>query len=243
MLPNFLNPFLIPHERFKRLGSKYDGGYVVDIDAVYKTKNLISFGICDNWDFEIDFINQSNVSNIKLFDNQTSTTFFLKRIINSILKLDFKNFIRNIFKLFDFLKIKKYYTQAFIGIGKDELSLEKILKMYNYEKDVYLKCDIEGSEYRILDQILNYQTIFTGIVMEFHDVDLHLERIEAFVSKLELNICHIHANNYSKIINGIPQVVEITFTRETSSKRGLYIKFDSPNNKDNSDYNLKFNND
>lgn len=240
MLPNFFKPFLISEKRLKRLGSKNDGGYVVDIDAVSKTKAFISFGICDNWDFENDFIKNSNVTNVHLFDNQTSLTFLLKRIIFSFLKFKFKSSVVYLHKLIDFLKIKKNFKKVFIGNGKGELSLVNILTYYNYDKDVFLKSDIEGSEYRILDQILSYQKVFSGIIIEFHDVDLHLKRIESFIEKLDLKICHIHANNYSKINEGIPQVLEITFTRDTNAKRGLCTKFDFPNDKSNREINLSF---
>ena len=112
MLPNFFKPFLISEKRLKRLGSKNDGGYVVDIDAVSKTKAFISFGICDNWDFENDFIKNSNVTNVHLFDNQTSLTFLLKRIIFSFLKFKFKSSVVYLHKLIDFLKIKKNFKKS-----------------------------------------------------------------------------------------------------------------------------------
>ena len=39
-----------------RLGKKYDGGYVVSKKAVLNSKNLVSFGVYDDWSFESDFI-------------------------------------------------------------------------------------------------------------------------------------------------------------------------------------------
>jgi len=37
--------------------------------------------------------------------------------------------------------------------------------------------DIEGGEYRILDNLIKHQDKICGIVIEFHDIDLHLEKI------------------------------------------------------------------
>jgi hypothetical protein len=38
-----------------RLGRDWDGGYVVSKDQIEKTETLLSFGINDDWSFEIDF--------------------------------------------------------------------------------------------------------------------------------------------------------------------------------------------
>ena len=47
-------------------------------------------------------------------------------------------------------------------------------------KPVFFKIDIEGSEYRILDDLINYQKVIEGLVVEFHNVDLHLEKISKY---------------------------------------------------------------
>lgn len=48
---------------------------------------------------------------------------------------------------------------------------------------LFLKIDIEGFEYRILDEIIQYSDILTGVVIEFHDCDLHMHRILKFISE------------------------------------------------------------
>ena len=54
--------------------------------------------------------------------------------------------------------------------------------------------------------------------MEFHDVDLHLDKITSFVERLPLSVCHIHANNYSPIgRSGCPYVIEMSFTSQPIS--------------------------
>ena len=58
--------------------------------------------------------------------------------------------------------------------------LNQIIKTKKLEK-IFLKIDIEGSEYRILDQIIAQQNLLTGMVIEFHDCDLHYRRIEKFI--------------------------------------------------------------
>ena len=54
------------------------------------------------------------------------------------------------------------------------------------KSDIFLKIDIEGSEYRILDSILENQNRISGIAIEFHDCDLHLDKIKRFIDKLSI---------------------------------------------------------
>lgn len=80
---------------------------------------------------------------------------------------------------------------------------------------IFLKIDAEGSEYRMLDDLIKYQDSISGAVIEFHDVDLHLSRIEQFVNVFPLRIGHIHVNNSGSIAGEgqTPTTLEITFTR------------------------------
>ena len=111
--------------------------------------------------------------------------------------IDFLNFFDS-----TSLKIKK------ISYG----SLEEILTEINF-KNIFLKVDIEGYEYRILDEILEYQDYFSGCIIEFHNVDLHELRISNFIKKFDLELVHIHGNNFSQNYNNNPIVLELTFDK------------------------------
>ena len=56
-----------------------------------------------------------------------------------------------------------------------------------------------------MDQIIKHQKGLTGLVIEFHECDLHFEKIKKFINEFELQLVHIHVNNYG-IVNefGIP---------------------------------------
>jgi hypothetical protein len=41
-------------------------------------------------------------------------------------------------------------------------------------KNIFLKIDIEGSEYLFLQDIIANEERITGMVIELHDVDIHL---------------------------------------------------------------------
>ena len=77
---------------------------------------------------------------------------------------------------------------------------------------VLLKIDIEGGEYRLLPEILALEDRIAALIIEFHDVDLHRERITTFLGSLRrLGVCWVHANNSGGLDqDGDPVVLEMT---------------------------------
>ena len=72
--------------------------------------------------------------------------------------------------------------------------------------------DIEGDEYRIIEK-LKYFKKMIGFVIEFHNIDLHHEKISYFLKKNKnFKIVHVSSNNMGGINQkNEPIVVEITF--------------------------------
>ena len=71
--------------------------------------------------------------------------------------------------------------------------------------------DIEGSEDRVLDDLLKHSSNISGLVVEFHDVDLHQERILDFMKEFPLTLIHIHSNNGGQLVDstGDPITLEV----------------------------------
>ena len=109
-------------------------------------------------------------------------------------------------------------------------------------KNIFLKIDVESSEYRFLDDILKYQDRIAGMVIELHDCDIHLKKIKRFINKFKLSLVHIHANNYAPIRSDdcLPLVLELTFSKyaKLSNSCKLPHKLDMPNNKNVSEIKL-----
>lgn len=117
----------------------------------------------------------------------------------------------------------------------------------------FLKIDIEGHEYRIYEDIIKNQEIVTGMVIEFHEIDLFYDLFEKIIIKLKENfyITHIHANNYahySEIIENLA-VYEISFINKNLHKNtpvyfetGIYNKvaLDYSNDPELNDYIIKY---
>ena len=72
---------------------------------------------------------------------------------------------------------------------------------------------MEGSEYRALNDILDLQDKLEGLAIEFHHIDMHMEKILSFVENFNLEIVHIHANNADFIHNKTPAMIELTFAK------------------------------
>jgi len=171
-----------------------------------------------------------------------------------LFRLNFKNFIKeiaNTLKFYNFFNNRDnliFYNQ--IGVGGNRIwkniKFQEIISKTNFNKNIFIKIDIEGSEYRVLDEIIEYQNHIEGLVIEFHQVDLNIDRINKFIKTTDLCLIHIHPNNYADLgLNNIPTSLEISFSRspiKISEEVDLPNQLDQPNNPEMTDINLNFKN-
>ena len=263
---NFLKP--VDYKNLIRIGGEYDGGYVVPGDLTKKSEVLISFGYGYDASFEYDYIKYTN-NKVHIYDYTCSVFFLVKQIFKYLrrfltLRKKFKDviyhynilqshirFISN--KMIDFKKKmivsnKSSNTDAYVmshsagevPLFKKDITVNKIFNELDYKK-IFLKCDIEGSEYYIIDDILEYQDRIDVITFEFHWVDKNLELFSESIKKIlkHFSIVHIHGNNHCPLIDGIniPVVPEITFVNNKfiNEKKKFITNFprqnlDNPNN-------------
>ena len=230
-----------------RIGKDNDGGYLVSLSDVKKSNLLIGLGIRDDWSFESDFVKYNDVEVIA-YDASVNFRFLLKRMIIETIKnpLNF-NGLKKLFSYKKFFRGKHKHIKKFVGLSTSNEINCTFLEVLNEtnNKKIFLKIDIEGSEYRFLDDIVANEEKITGIVIELHDCDIHLNKIEKFVKKLNkrgLYLVHIHANNFSPITldDSLPLTLELTFSKhaKTSSFFSLPHKLDMPNNKNFAEYEL-----
>jgi hypothetical protein len=200
-----------------RLGSARDGGYL--IDQRLTGNNLISFGISGDWRFEQDWRGVNPKCQICTYDGSISLEFFIIKFLKNILRLDnlpmiHRNFT-NIIEFNSFIKGKTQFFAEFIGSQPGQSSFRSALCRMNSSEDrsLFVKIDIEGSEYDILDELVEHQQFICGLAIEFHDVSENIERICDFVDNFHLNICNSHANNClpKNNVNNDP-CIEMTFS-------------------------------
>jgi hypothetical protein len=82
---------------------------------------------------------------------------------------------------------------------------------------VFLKMDIEGGEFQLLDDILTCRGIFPGIAIEIHFANYHRENFKQTVEKIKeyYELVHTHGNNHTVLgADGSCDCFEFTFIRK-----------------------------
>ena len=213
-----------------RCGSNSDGGYVLaELDCKYDC--YISAGISNEESFSRDFINKYGMNK----DN----SFGFDGTIN--------DYPYNYTKKIRFIKKN-------INHFNDDHNSNLSMWMHKFN-DIFLKMDIEGGEYPWLLNIDENQLIkFKQIVIEFHgitndDWGCNLQDKLKCLEKLSKThyIVHAHGNNHGSVVNGIPEVIELTYVNknyfssvpEFNTTPLPIANLDFPNNSHEIDIDLK----
>lgn len=259
-LPAYLN-FLAPvaFDDLVRIGRANDGGYVIPRFVLAETDFLISMGLRDDWSFESDFKSNNDDVTVHAYDHTISKDIFRRNVVVSVVKSLVG--MSNIGTVIERLKILWSYRKFFSCRAVHYQ--ERVHNRVDYECDadfrkilsrigrgnVFLKIDIEGGEYRIIDDVISNSEIIIGMVVEFHDTDPLRGIFVKSVKKLKKNfeIVHAHANNFSKPgRDGLPEVVELTFVKRDRCPSGKRITdlpvagLDHPNDPFQQDYRIRF---
>lgn len=257
---NFLKP--VKTSKLKRLGRNADGGYVVDSNIVKNFNNLVTFGLGTDWSFELDFMKEKKNANIYVYDHTVNSWQYFGNIFKNLrrlifLRTKFSKLVESILSLKNFLNFTNSNNIYFIKKkivkkikSRNEIDIKSVFLNIANKEDIILKCDIEGSEYEIIDQILKYNKKIKMILFEFHWIDINEKKFINSVKKLKkyFNIIHIHGNNHSdKTISGLPVILELTLvniklTKKTAkfNKNFPLKKLDYPNNPYKKDISFKF---
>ena len=265
ILPNFYN-FLRPKQtkNLARFGVKKDGGYIIDLTTINRVNHLISFGMADEFSFETDFLKNNKLNTLEIYDFSVNHKKYLKNILKVLRRfLTFRknlNYLVSVIKsYFNFLKFinnkkVKFYPKKITNNikNKNEISSENIF--YNLEKSINkigLKVDIEGDEYKIINDIIKNSEKINFLIIEFHQIGIKNKTFIDNTKKITefFDIVHLHGNNHEKVMkDGLPDVLEITFVNKNNNLN--YVNFpknfpiddlDFPNNPFKPDIDIKFN--
>tara|TARA_B110001452_G_C15153483_1_gene401430 strand:+ start:74 stop:892 length:819 start_codon:yes stop_codon:yes gene_type:complete len=253
---NFLKPVLC--DDLTRLGNNFDGGYIVSKKIIKNSKILISFGYSYEPSFEYDYIKHTS-GQVYIYDYSCSSFKLIGRFLESLLKFIFRTnrkkkgpkfYFQSLIEHLSFTRNSRvnFYQKKIIGnfsvnnsnFFESTSTIENIFEKIKYDK-VILKCDIEGSEYEIIDDFLNYHDKIDLAVIEFHNLEKDLKRFTDGVKKIlkYFSIVHIHGNNYNSLLKDVnlPSVPEITFIsnrlikeQKSGNKKFPIELLDYPNN-------------
>ena len=232
-----------------RFGKQNDSGYLVDQRDVKDANVLVSFGVCHAWSFEESFLSYNKVP-VEAYDGTTGLLKLFKMTINALLTLQSQLFFQS---LSAFVTYSRFFSdstndhEVMVGFDKPPtfVSLDTIFNtMVKKEQKVFLKIDIEGWEYRLLDDIIKHSQSICGLAIEFHDLDIHLDKVEKFISNFPLELAHVHCNNYALTTpDELPLVIEATFSSHSPLNNSEVIfpnSLDSSNDKYKEDYKIAF---
>ena len=192
----------IPSIKVERIGSFNDGGYFVPVEYCNST-NWITIGLGSNIDFENELA--SRKCNVISFDH---TTPGRPRNLNSGV----------VYMPLGWGSTNKKQKSTLISLTT-MLTLAK--DMDSFSDHWNLKFDIEGNEWKCLDQITKLKNKPAIIVCELHFLIWNEIQDDKFNLLSELlsfyKICFIKGNNYSQYFftpeYGIYDIIEITLIR------------------------------
>lgn len=208
------------YDRKIRLGNNEDGGYVIgEIDDLYDC--YISCGIANEESFSRDFIKKYYLDRTNSFGFDGTIENYPTNYTNDITFIN-----KNI--------------NCFNDDKNDNLD-----RLIQGNKLIFLKMDIEGGEYNWILGLDDKQLDnFKQIVIEFHGLgdnsyNCSFEKKIECLEKLSrvFYLIHAHANNYDRIFNNLPRVLELTYINKkyfngipSLNKTALPIKnLDFPN--------------
>ncbi len=196
-----------------RIGSVRDGGYFVTKRMIEESAFLISGGISYNVAFEKDFWDINRSAKLIMIDGSFNFFTYLARPFYWML---FKrSFTMKIGGLIDmlFLKKKATFLKKYLG---PNFSMKQIVDAHvGQEMKGYLKLDIEGAEYALLDDIILHRSRLTGVSIEFHNVPDYISAINDFIAQIDMHVIGFNINETGGLNTaGIPNVIELCFADE-----------------------------
>lgn len=220
-LPKMLQPWHCPD--LERFGSANDGGYLVNPRDLAKSQSLLSLGVGENCEFEKHCYGSYPMP-VKAYDGTCDPNF-----------PDIRDFFQDdrVLNLQRVSHTGSEFDMAFMDIWQTTT------------QNVFVKCDIEGSEYEMFDDLIVVSDQITGLVMEVHDINSHdnIDRLMDFVTRINLKLVHLHVNNYfyyQTESGDVPDVLELTFSSGNNMRlnRSLTLPhlLDQPNNPDNQEF-------
>lgn len=249
MFDDTLMHILQPYEIASvRLGSAFDGGYVIPEIALREPRTLISYGYGHNADFEIEFVKIHRRNQVKLYDNSINFQKIITAILRSFLH---KLYLKRSFPLYEINNLMKYiqlrmnrkiqyFNQEVVSTisQSNQIPIENTLGT-TLNRHYILKMDIEGAEYDCLEAAFDYITNASCLIIEFHALFSNKKAFLKIIKHLSSNfiITHVNINNFELSPEFMPQVLEITLLNKKLIElksllkvEKIPTKLDSPNN-------------
>ena len=251
----FLAPSVAPD--LIRLGNWTDGGYVVPYSAIASADALISCGINRDWSFEKAFHDVNPSAVIHAYDHTISLQMFRREFFRGLRKgligkhspaaMAQRLWLWRDFRAF-FGGPARHFEEKIVSRASDgEATIDKTFSRVSGCSRIFLKVDIEGDEYSVVEAMMRHASRTVAIAIEFHNTATMRDGFCRAVQELqrEFEIVHLHGNNCGVAADdGLPRVLEMTFIRRSGARlpkrTELPIPIDRPNSPNRPDFKLRF---
>lgn len=215
------------HPNLVRVGKADDGGYLIPSELIEQTDVLLSLGLNDDWSFDADFLARKPNLLIHAYDHTISAGVFFKELVYGAVKaccgrvpvstLAARYRVWRSYKTFFRGRVTHFRERIHNRHDRPgDATLADLMARVPPEKNIFIKMDIEGAEYRVLRDALSYRGRIIGMALEAHDTEpyrrVFLELMEEITEHYTL--VHTHANNFGPVASDdVPEVFELTLIR------------------------------
>jgi hypothetical protein len=209
-----------------RVGGANDGGYVVPLEAVKAAGALLSFGLSHDWTFERDFERHNPKAAIHCYDHTVSILTAVPYSFGQLTRFIVRGktrYLRKVIVWLDYLSFFRgknvhFRQRIWRDRSAGSATIPDAFGRLSANCQVFVKMDIEGSEYRVIDDLLAHAQDIVAMTIEFHGVDIAPHLFNDTIAKIKhgFHLVHIHGNNMGGLTPfHFPKSPEITFLNKT----------------------------
>ncbi len=192
----------------KYLGTEY-GGWVIDLDSINYGDIIICGGVGEDISFEEELLKYKDITIIEIDPTEKSHRFLENRLtdkmklIKCAIESDDKTHVRIYKNKFpDYVSESVNTSHSYVYDDFYEAEVISIKKLKDEYKPSFIKLDIEGSEYNVLEDCIG----INQVCVEFHHHCLSDKSYEDTMRLVNLFL----ENNY-QIIDNRKNYQELTF--------------------------------
>lgn len=172
------------------VGGAHDGGYLISRGDMLASDGPISMGIDNNWQFGRHFSRARKIP-LHAYEGCTGPSYLLRDTRQAIVQRNLRWLSKSALTFLDYHwffrgSLRRHFRE-FVGTGtyayeQTDSSIVNLTEVFErMPGKVFLKIDIEGAEYELLDGLIEQAGTTIVLAIEFHDCAERMAEILDFV--------------------------------------------------------------